>query len=267
VPGLEISGRVRAVGVGVEGFAIGQSVAAMTEGGGYADVVTVSAATVFTIPAGVDLRVAATLPTVLPTAHALVHEVGRLQPGETVLVQGAAGGVGTVVGQIAKLAGASAVYGVVSSASKAQFARDYGYDEAFLADTFDGDVRRLTDGHGVDLVLDSVGGSTLRRGLDSLVRFGRLVSFGNASNEAPWQAGAAELYPRGISVAGFSILGLAAAEPKVLHHIAARAFGLAATGAVQLPITAEFALADAAAAHELMGGRGSTGKLLLSVNP
>lgn len=94
-------------------------VAALTSGGAYAEVVVAEAATVFPLPKGVGLRAAAALPTVLPTAHALLHEVGRLRAGENVLVHGAAGGVGTVAGQLARAAGASAVYGVVSSATKA----------------------------------------------------------------------------------------------------------------------------------------------------
>ncbi|MEV6066356.1 zinc-binding dehydrogenase [Nocardia sp. NPDC052001] len=265
VPGLELSGRIRALGAGVEGFEIGQPVAAITEGGAYAEVVRAKAATVFPVPEGVDLRTAATLPTVLPTAYALVHTVGRVQPGETVLVQAAAGGVGTVAGQVAALAGAGAVYGVVSSAAKADYARKLGYDDAFLTDTFDDDVRAATNGRGVDLVLDPVGGETMRRSLDTLALFGRLVSFGNAGGEPAWQIGQPELYPRGRSIAGFSILSLTASEPQVLREIASRAFELVTSGKVELPITAEFPLAEAADAHRLMDSRTSTGKLILAV--
>ncbi|MEU9101314.1 zinc-binding dehydrogenase [Streptomyces sp. NPDC048361] len=265
VPGLELSGRVRELGDGVTGLAVGQEVAAMTEGGAYADVAVAPAATVFPLPAGVSPRTAATLPTVLPTAHALIHEVGRLQPGESVLVQGAAGGVGTVAGQLAQLAGAGAVYGVVSSEAKAAYARAHGYDDAFQTGTFDADVLRATAGRGVDLVLDPVGGETLRRGLGSLALFGRLVSYGNASGEEAWQVGQGELYPRGRTVSGFSILGLAADDPGALRAIADRALALATSGKVELPVTAEFALEEAASAHRLMESRTSTGKLLLKV--
>jgi NADPH2:quinone reductase len=161
-PGVEVSGRVRAVGAGVAGLAVGQEVAALTQDGAYADVVVADAATTFPLPSGVGLRTGATLPAVLPTAYALVHTVGRLQPGETVLVQGAAGGVGTAVGQLAKAAGAAAVYGVVSGAAKAAHARRYGYDDVFVGD-FEEQVRAATHGRGVDLALDPVGGTTLRR--------------------------------------------------------------------------------------------------------
>ncbi len=266
VPGVELSGRVRSIGTGVDGFTVGQSVAAITEGGAYAEVAVVTAATVFALPDSIDLLTAATLPTVLPTAYALINTVGKLQPGETVLVQAAAGAVGTVVGQVAKLAGAGAVYGVVSSAAKADYARKLGYDDAFLAETFDADVREATGGRGVDIVLDPVGGQTLRRGLDSLALFGRLISYGNASGEPSWQIGQAELYPRGLSISGFSILGLTADAPRILREVADRAFRLVTTGQVELPITAEFPLSEVAEAHRLMGSRTSTGKLVLAVN-
>ncbi|MGW7527849.1 quinone oxidoreductase family protein [Streptomyces sp. NPDC054783] len=262
VPGLEVSGRVRALGTGVTGLAVGQEVVALTEGGAYAEVAVAEAATVFPVPSGLDLRTAATLPTVLPTAYALVHTVGRLQPGETVLVQGAAGGVGTAVGQLARAAGAGAVYGVVSSAAKAAHAKGHGYDEVFVG-AFQGPLRAATGGLGADLVLDPVGGDTLRAGLASLAVFGRLVSYGNASGAGPWSVGQPELYPLGVSVCGFSILNLARTAPEALRRLSERAFAKAVDGTVTLPVTAEFPLAEAAEAHRLMGGRSSTGKLLL----
>ncbi|MGW2642079.1 quinone oxidoreductase family protein [Streptomyces sp. NPDC001348] len=264
-PGLEVSGRIRAVGSGVGGLHTGQEVAALVSSGAYAEVVVAEGATVFPLPQGVDLRTGATLPTVVPTAHALLHEVGRLRAGESVLVHGAAGGIGTVAGQLARAAGAGAVYGVVSSAAKADHALEHGYDEVFTNDTFLDAVRRATGGRGVDLVLDPVGGGTLRRGLDALAVFGRLVSFGNAGGEEPWQVGQPELYGQGRSVGGFSILALAQTAPEALRALAERSFRTVVDGTVSLPVTAEFPLAEAAAAHRLMGGRRSTGKLLLRV--
>lgn len=270
VPGLEVSGRVRALGAGVTGLAVGQEVAALTQGGAYVDVAVADAVTVFPLPPGVDLRTGATLPTVLPTAYALIHTVGRLQPGETVLVQGAAGGVGTVLGQLASAAGAGAVHGVVSSAAKAGYAREHGYDEVFVTSStatpsasFAKEVREATGGRGVDLALDPVGGETLRASLDSLAPFGRLVSFGNASGAQPWQVGQPDLYPLALSVSGFSILTLAQTSPAELRTLTERAFQTVVDGVVSLPVTAEFALPDAAEAHRLMGTRTSTGKLLL----
>lgn len=268
-PGLEVSGRVRALGEGVEGPAVGQEVTALTDGGAYAEVAVADATTVFPLPPGLDLRTGATLPTVLPTAYALVHTVGGLQPGESVLVQGAAGGIGTVVGQLAKAAGAGAVFGVVSDGAKAKHALDHGYDEVFVGTAATGffteEVRAATGGRGVDLVLDPVGGDSLRAGLASLAPFGRLVSFGNASGAGPWTVGQPELYSLGLTVSGFSVLALAKAAPAELRALAERAFAAVADGTVSLPVTAEFDLTEAAEAHRLMGARKSVGKLLLRV--
>jgi NADPH2:quinone reductase len=264
-PGLEVSGLIREVGDGVTEFTPGEEVAAFIESGGYAEVALAPATSVFAIPAGLNLRTGATLPSVLPTAYALLHEVGRLRTGDTVLVQGAAGGVGTVAGQLARMGGASAVFGVVSSLDKAEHALKSGYDQVFSATTFDLDVRAATDGRGVDIALDPVGGDTFARTLSVVGRFGRLVSFGNSSNEGPWEIGPGQTYPLGLSVAGFSILSMAAADPQRLREIADRAFRTVTEGGVELPVSAEFALEDAAQAHRLMESRTSTGKLLLKV--
>ena len=265
VPGLEVSGRIRALGEGVTGFRPGDRVAVMLTGGGYAEVALADADTVIAVPAGLDLRTAATLPTVLPTAYALIHYAGRLRAGESVLVQGAAGGVGTALGQVARLAGAGRVYGVVSNHDKAAFAVKHGYDEVFVGEDFDRQLAAATDGRGVDLVLDSVGGSTWERSLASLARYGRAVSFGNAGGAAPWSAGMADLAPKSLSVAGFSILGLSAADPALLRRLSAEAFALVATEGLELPVSAEFPLEEVVEAQRLLGGRASTGKLLLRV--
>jgi NADPH2:quinone reductase len=266
VPGLEASGHVRAVGEGVTDLSVGQPVTAFTMGGAYADVVLASAALTFAVPEGLDLRTAATLPIVLPTAHALVHEVARLREGESLLIHAAAGGVGTVVGQIARLANAGAVLGVVSRPEKAQYARQFGYDDVFLADDFDVRARAATSGRGVDVALDHVGGETWRRSLDLLAPFGRLVSFGNVAGEQPWTAGYTTLTPAAAGVHAFSISTLAATAPRTLRPVADRAFRLVAEGKVHLPITADYELADAADAHRLLESRASTGKIVLRPN-
>jgi NADPH2:quinone reductase len=262
-PGLEVSGHVLAVGEGVTDFAPGDEVTSFVRGGGYAETAVVPATTTFPVPQGLDLRTAATLPSVLPTAYALLHHVARLREGDTVLVHGAAGGVGTVAGQLARLGGASAVYGVVSSMDKAPHALKSGYDQVFLTADFDEEVRAATGGRGVDIALDPVGGETFRRTLAVTARFGRLVSFGNSGSAAPWQIGPADLYPSALSVSGFSLMGLAAAEPQRLRELAGEAFRTVVDGGVELPVSAEFALADAAEAHRLVESRTTTGKLLL----
>jgi NADPH2:quinone reductase len=264
-PGLEVAGRVLAVGEGVTGHAPGDEVAAFVRGGGYSQIAVVPAASAFAVPAGLDLRTAASLPIVMPTAYGVLHDVARLREGDTVLVQGAAGGVGTVAGQLARLGGAKAVFGVVSSMDKAPHALKSGYDQVFLDTEFDEQVLAATGGRGVDVALDSVGGETFRRTLAVTARFGRLVSFGSAGNAAPWQIGPADVYPAARSVAGFSLMGLAAQDPARLRELADAAFRAVLDGGVELPVTAELDLADAAEAHRLVESRATTGKLLLTL--
>lgn len=187
VPGLEVSGTVRALGPGVAGLQVGEPVAAFILSGGYAEVVVADAHSVHALPPQTELRAAATWLTVLPTAHAVLHEVGRLAAGESVLVHSAAGGVGTAIGQLARAAGASAVYGVVSSPAKVAYALGQGYDRIFVGDEFAVAVPEATGGRGVDLILDPIGGDTLRANLGLLARFGRVVSFGNAGTQEPWR--------------------------------------------------------------------------------
>lgn len=264
-PGLEVSGTVRAVGADVTGLTVGQHVFSMLNGKGYAETVIAPAATTFAVPDALDLRDAAALGTVLATGYALLHDVARIREGETVLVQGAAGGVGTVTGQLARAAGAGRVLGVVSRPEKAVYAKDFGYDEVLVGEDFDEQARRATDGRGVDIALDPVGGDSWRRSVAALARFGRAVSFGNASDAEPWSVGFADLAPRGVSVAAFSVLGLGAADPARLRVLTEAAFREADRANVTIPVTGEFSLADAAEAHRLLEGRTSTGKLLLRV--
>ncbi|MBM9509127.1 quinone oxidoreductase family protein [Actinacidiphila acididurans] len=266
VPGVEVAGVVRAVGERVTGFAPGDRVTAYTAAGGYAETAVVPAATAFALPEGISLRTGAALPNIVPTAYALLHDMARLQEGDRVLVHSAAGGVGTIAGQLARRAGASAVYGVVSDLGKAEHALAYGYDLVFTADTFADDVREATGGLGVDIALDPMGGEVLRRTLGTLGRFGRLLSYGNAAGGDLWQVGPGDLSTLGAAVASFSLPRLAAGDPARLRRIADRSFRLVADGEIQVPVTADFDLADAADAHRLLESRTSTGKLLLRVS-
>jgi NADPH2:quinone reductase len=265
VPGLEVSGTVRALGPGVGGFQVGQAVAAFLSSGGYAEVALADLQNVYPLPVGTDLREAATWLAVLPSAYALIHEIGRLAADESVLVHSAAGGVGSVVAQFARAAGAAAVYGVVSSGEKVAYALKVGYDRVFVGEEYKAGIPGATAGRGVDLILDPVGGDTLRANLGLLARFGRIVSFGNAGAQELWQLGPGDLYPGSQGVFGFSLRTLAREDPARLRRITEQALQLVAKAGVELPITAELPLLEAAEAHRLLESRSTTGKLVLRV--
>lgn len=183
VPGAEISGVVVSAPEGSE-FTAGQRVAAFPGFGGFAEQVSVPTAFTFPLPDSISLRDAAAIPmNYLTCLFALLHR-GGLKAGETVLVHGAAGGIGTAAVQIAQAAGARAI-AVVSTDEKAQVARAAGAQDVVLADGFKDAVKELTSGKGVDVVLDPVGGDRFTDSLRSLATLGRLLVIGFTGGEIP----------------------------------------------------------------------------------
>ena len=183
VPGSEVAGRVRSAPVG-SGFAPGDRVAAFPFLGGFAEVVSADPAAVFPLPEGVTYEQGAALPMNYLTCHFALRERGRLREGETVLVHGAAGGIGTAAVQLARAWGARVV-AVVSSEGKAQVARDAGAHDVVPADGFRDAVRELTSGRGVDVVVDPVGGDRFTDSLRSMAPGGRLLVIGFTAGSIP----------------------------------------------------------------------------------
>jgi NADPH2:quinone reductase len=261
VPGIEVAGTVAALGEGVSQFEPGQRVYAVPPRGGYAQFVAVDAARVFPIPDELDPTTAAAAPFVVSTGYALLHSLGRVQPGDRVLTNAAAGGVGLVVGQLARAAGAHAV-GVVSTPEKARVARQHGFAEVVTG----GELRAgALAGRLFDLVLDSVGGEDRAQGWALLAPFGTLVAYGNASGAPEEPIEPARLRTGNHRVAGLSVTSLAAEHPDALAAIVTRAIELVADGTVRIEVSEVLPLADAARAHQLVEGRRSTGKIVLAV--
>jgi NADPH2:quinone reductase len=181
--GVDFAGVVVAAPA-ASGFAPGDRVACVLPYGGGADLVAVDAGSVFPLPDGVDLVEAAALPMNYLTAQFALHTRAQLQPDETVLVHGAAGGVGTASLQVARGYGARTV-AVVSTEAKAEFVRGLGADHAVLTDGFLGAVKELTDGRGVDVVVDVVGGDLMTDSLRALAPLGRLLVVGFTGGAIP----------------------------------------------------------------------------------
>ncbi|GGI93272.1 quinone oxidoreductase family protein [Deinococcus wulumuqiensis] len=263
IPGLDALGSVTALDENVQNLTLGQRVACFPLGGSYAEALVAPAHLCFPVPAGVPDAAAASL-TTLVTAYNVVHHAGRVQPGETVLVHAAAGGVGHLAVQLARLAGAARIVGVVSGPQRADFVRGLGADE--VVDRRQADfaerVRAVTDGRGADVILDSVGGETAERGLGVLAPFGRLVLYGHASGEEA-RLPSKPLHRQSKSVIGYSSGHHRQGRPEVVQQAAARAFDLVAAGQLRVQVGAEFALADAAQAHALVEGGDVLGRVLL----
>lgn len=266
VPGHEVSGHIAAVGPGVTEFETGQAVAAMTTIGGYAEIAVARVPMVVAVPDAVDLQAAGGFPTITPTAYALLVDVARLREGETVLVHAAAGGMGTVAGQIARYLGAGRVIGTVGSTDKIPYAQRFGYDLVVEREGFAHAVHRETSGRGVDVVLDSVGGTVLTESLAVLAPLGRAVTFGNSSGSPAVRAESLALWLQNAALMGYSIGTLSVSAPEVVARQARAAMALVADGHVRIDVTDVFPLGEAREAHRRLEGRRTTGKLLLSVN-
>jgi NADPH:quinone reductase-like Zn-dependent oxidoreductase len=182
VVGYEVSGVIDSVGKGVTDRSEGQRVLAMTRFGGYADAVRVGAAQTFVMPELMSFEEAAALPVTYLTAYHMLFNVFRLRAGDHVLIHQAAGGVGTAASQLCKSLGGVTSYGTASK-SKHQYVRDNGCDHAIDYHCVDyvEEVRRLTDGRGVDCVLDALGGDDWKKGFSLLRPGGLLISFGWAN--------------------------------------------------------------------------------------
>ena len=262
VLGGEAAGVVEALGEGVTRFALGDRVAYSAGAGGYAQYGAVPADRAVRLPDDISFEVAAASLLKGMTAEFLLRRCHAVTAGETILIQAAAGGVGTILVQWAKSLGAT-VIGTVGSQAKADLARSLGCDHVILYRHEDvaARVREITGGVGVPVAYDSVGKDTFEGTLASLARRGLFVTFGNASGPvpplAPLRLMAGSLYLTRPTLADYV---RTAAE---IDDSAGQLFRLIADGVVKIEIGQRFALADAQAAHRALEGRETLGSTIL----
>ncbi|MFB7517724.1 zinc-binding alcohol dehydrogenase family protein [Streptomyces sp. NPDC056144] len=261
VPGFEASGHITAVGEGVDASRIGEPVTTLTTAGAYAEVVLAPA--VLTLNIGdLPLRTAAGLGWGAPTAYDLIHTAARVRPGESVLIHAAAGSVGTLAAQFARLAGAGRIVGVVGTADRAAYAARFGYDQLLLREEFPAKLGDDT----FDVILDPVGGATRHTGLaEQLAPHGRLVAYGNLATYEPVLADANALLMQGKSLLTYNSNLLGQTHPERLADSARRALALVTDGQVRTDITAEYALGDLATAVQHLAEGTTHGKSVLRV--
>ncbi|GGN95082.1 MULTISPECIES: NADPH:quinone oxidoreductase family protein [Haloarcula] len=262
-PGIEVSGRVVATGpeTSVE---TGDTVAAFVDGGGYAERVLAHEETVFEVPDAVSTPAAAGMPVQFLTAHNALVEWGGLEAGENVLVNAAAGGVGTAAVQIASARSDVTVIGTASTAEKRDLAASLGaddtidYTEASVADR----LAELTDGDGIDLVLDGVGGEAFYEALDALASCGRIVSYGMASGTVP-SVSLPRLLFENQSVLGYHLGHALETQPERVKEAVPKLHSLFESGDAAVHVGDRYPLSEAGTAHSALQNRESTGKLLL----
>jgi len=228
----------------------------------YAEYCTVSAAQVMPLPDFVNFVDGVAFPIQTLTAYHMLHTAHQTTAGQTVLVHSAAGGVGIVAVQIAKAAGAR-VIGTVSSDSKIDLVKQYGADAVinYVKQDFAEEAKKLTDGQGVDLILDAVGKPTLEKGIQCLRPFGHLILYGRAGG-VPDPFNLLTLFQNSLKVSGFVLYTVSSMPDKHQEGIE-QSFKLMEQGKLKMLIGKSYPLADAAEAHRLMESRGSVGKLVL----
>jgi NADPH2:quinone reductase len=264
--GMEGAGAVAKLGAGVSGLGVGDKVAYCLSRGSYAEYAAVPAWRLVRVPADVPLPIATALMLQGATAHYLSHSAFALRPGHACLVHAGAGGVGQLLIQLAKRAGA-AVIATVGSEEKADLARRCGADHAILYRSVDfrEAVMRITSGEGVDVVYDSVGRDTLARSIRSLKRRGLCISFG-ASSGQPEPVALLDLAEAGSVFLTRPHLADYTATADEINARAADLFAAYRSGTLKIAIDGEYPLAEAAAVHAAIEGRRSRGKLLLRVS-
>ncbi len=262
VPGMEVAGVIDAVGEGVNRDP-GEEVVSLVEGSGYAESALADARGLLEIPDGMGFEAAAGFPVQWLTAHNCLHEWGGLEAGETVLIHAAAGGVGSAAVQLADEADAT-VIGTASTTDKLDMATELGMDHGirYTEADFVDRVDALTDGEGVDLVLDGIGGDTTDRSLDALTSFGRMVSYGAASGD-PGRPNTADLLFGNKTVIGYHLGRTIAEKPMRVMGAVPELTKLLGDGTVSVQVGHTFGLEEAAEAHQFIEDRNSTGKVVL----
>jgi NADPH:quinone reductase len=263
IVGYQAAGVVRDVGEGVEKLAVGQAVVATMFAGSHAELVSVPAASVWPLPDGLSVREAAGVPIEFATAHDCLFEFGRLQPGETVLVQAGAGGVGLAAVQLAKVAGAR-VLATASSDQRLERLREYGLDHPINYRTGDvvGEVMAVTERRGVDLVVDPVGGRVLETSIGALAYRGRISWVGRAGRDDD----VPDVWPiarKNGTLTGVFLGAEMMIQPGRTHALVADMLDRVAGGELHVVIDRTFPLSEAADGHRYIQSRQAFGRVLL----
>jgi NADPH2:quinone reductase len=261
--GYLCAGTVVEVGAGVEGPVVGEKVVALSADGSHAEKRVVPAVMTWVIPDGLDPAAAACIPVAFGTAHECLFTAANLEEGQTVLIHAGAGGVGMAAVQMARQAGAT-VISTASSDEKLERLKPLGLDHGinYASESFVDRVRELTDGRGVDVVLDSIGGKNLVDGIDALAYRGTLVSVGVAAR-AGSGIEAKLLWGKNNTLRGVYLGGALLAEYPRVHPMISDLIGRVASGELHVEIDRFFALAEAAAAHAYLEGRNAFGRVVM----
>ena len=264
VPGSEVAGVVAELGPGVEDVNEGDRVVTLLGTDGYAEYAVAQSRSLIQIPEGMDCDDAAAIPLQGATAYHVIATSGQLKEGESILIHAAAGGVGLLAVQMAKLLGATKVIATASSTEKLNLAESHGADVLinYTEEDWPERVREATDGKGADVILEMVGGDFPQKNLKCLNVFGRMVVFGAASGDRGSLV-PVELMRKNHVVAGFYLPRIMS-RPKLFASSLEEILGWISSGELRLNIGARYPLEEAREAHEALQGRKTTGKIVLN---
>ncbi len=270
VPGMEAAGTVVKVGEGVNGIQEGDRVVGLTTNGAYAQYATLPAALISLLPAELSFAQAVALPVQGLTAYHILKTFGRLQPGESVLIHSAAGGVGMLAVQLAKLFGAGKVIAAASNPQKLELVQALGADAIidYSQPGWSQQVRLATGGKGVDLVMEAVGGKIFEESFKCLASFGRIVTFGSSSsapgefNTLKLEIPALQTMKRGQSVTGFYLNSITN-KPDMVAPVMNELLEMVLKQRIKINLRHAYALNEVVKAHTLLENRQTTGKLVL----
>ena len=265
-PGLEVSGRIAQLGDGVDGWSVGDEVCALLTGGGYAEKVAVPVGQLLPVPAGVSLEDAAALPEVACTVWSNIFMTANIQPGEVLLVHGGGSGIETMAVQLGREVGARVAV-TAGSPEKLEVCRELGASILvnYRTEDFEAVVREATDGHGADVILDTIGAKYLARNVGLLAVNGRLVVIGLQGGRTAEINLGAMLAKRCALVATTLRARPAAEKAVIVAAVREHVWPLIESGRVRPIVHAAYPLGDAAGAHREMEASTHVGKLLLRV--
>ncbi|SDJ50011.1 quinone oxidoreductase family protein [Salimicrobium halophilum] len=263
VPGAEVAGVVKEIGAGVENVQKGDRIVTLVESGAYSEYVKASASFLIPIPEGVSDEQAVALPLQGLTAYHLIKTMGRFEPGESILVHAAAGGVGTIAVQLAKYFQAGKVIATASSEEKLDFAKKLGADEGvdYTQENWREQVIEKNGGKGIDVALEMAGGDVFTETVKAMAPFGRVLTYGAASGVPP-QLNATALMNKNLSVIGF-FLPQIMKKPELVQQSLKELLTLLDQGRLTLHIGGVYALSDAQQVHEDLENRKTMGKLVM----
>jgi len=264
IVGYQAAGIIREAGANVSDRRPGDRVVATMPFGSHAALVSVPAGSTYLVPAGIELELAAGVPIEFGTAHDCLFEFGHLQPGETVLVQAGGGGVGLAAIQLARRAGATTVLATASSDDKLERLRSFGMDHGinYRDENVPARVMHLTGGRGVDLVVDSVGGTTLEGSVASLAYRGRISWVGNAGRESAMPE-IRVIMQKNASITGVFLGAEMSVNASRCRAMIEQLLADVAKGELTVVIDRTFPLADAEGAHRYIESRAAFGRVLL----